>query len=186
MPTPSHPERVWSPAYVRAYGAGRLQFPNQAWAIFLGYIEAPGVTAKHVECLMVTDNAAGTQTAEMGLYSSPHAPNGARQTLTRIVASGSLTDMTAGPLPRIIRTPDLAARIPGGTHLWAVWRCAFGGTQPTIAEGTSKTPLGDVLYIAGPRATTPLTDPGAASLALTLPPITAVNHACPYLWMTED
>jgi len=75
-------------------------------------------TPLHVCAVNLT--AAGVSvTAEVGLFSTPNAPNKAAQTMTRI-ATASLTGMTTTGHKR--NSTPFATLVPAGTHLWAaIW-----------------------------------------------------------------
>lgn len=181
MPTANHPDRSWRPPWQCAFGAGILQSAGTAWFHYLGYVDAPGVTVKFIE-MQLKVLGVGTQNAELGLFDSPLAPNGASQTLVKLTSSQTLTDMTTGSPPFVVRnTSSLAYAVPAGTQLWAGVRTLMGTTQVTISEGVSHTPLGEVLVTSGCSSFTSIT----ATLGA-LPTMAIVNHFPPYLWASED
>lgn len=77
----------------------------------------------------VTTAGAGAQTAEAALYSSPAAPAGALQDLTRIGAGvGTVSDLTTTGG----KFATLNQAVPAGTHLWAALRINMATTAPQV------------------------------------------------------
>src|SRR2546428_5661404 len=93
-----------------------LLIAGTAYYVYLGRL-AKGLTVKFVE-FHVTTLGAGAQTAEVGLFSTPSAPNKSAQTLTKIVATGTLDSLTAGTGVKR-NTASFAQNVDAGTHLWA-------------------------------------------------------------------
>jgi hypothetical protein len=89
----------------------------------------------------------------VGLFSSPSAPNKAGQTLTKLVANGTLDTLTSGTGMKR-NTVTLATPIPGGTHLWAAIRTAMATTQPTCVGLSGDMGQGHVLIATGTGALT--------------------------------
>lgn len=108
--------------------AGALNTSGTAYFVYLGKT-TKAITVNRVEFL-VTTAGAGAQTAEVGLFSTPSAPNRANQSLTKIVATGTVDSLTATGLKR--NTNAFAQSVAAGTHLWAGIRTAMATTQPTI------------------------------------------------------
>lgn len=102
----------------------------------------------------VATAAGGTQAAEFAIASSPLPPCGAAQVLTKLGATGSVTDLTA---TNNQNTP-LAITILAGTNVWIGFRSAMGTTQPTfrglgydLADGSVlRTAASGALTGAGP------------------------------------
>lgn len=110
-----------------------LWISDRAYFVYMGYCR-DSITVKHVE-FRLSALAVGTQAAEVGLASSPAAPNGATQSMTKLIADGTLDDLTA---TLTIKRNTTAFNTTGyvvaaGTHLWAMCRAQFtvGPTQPT-------------------------------------------------------
>lgn len=101
---------------------------DTAYFVFLGYIPK-AITPKYVE-FYVSTIGAGAQTAEVGFFSSPTFPNKASQSLTKLVATGTVDSLTATGVKR--NTAAFSTLIPAGTYLWVGIRTAMGTTQPTI------------------------------------------------------
>ncbi len=112
--------------------AGALTIADKAYFVYVGKSAAP-VQLNYVE-FAVTTSAVGTQAAEIGIFSSPLAPNKAAQTLTCLAVATSLTDLTAAAGVNRNSTA-LAYTVPdSGIHLWAGFRVNMttGPTQPQI------------------------------------------------------
>lgn len=100
----------------------------------------------------VTTGGASTQAGEVGVFSSPVAPNGAAQTLTKIVATGTLDDLTGtGTLGN---TTAFNKTIPAGTHIWAGYRVDMASTEPTVIGLTGDESNGAVLSLGSATAFT--------------------------------
>jgi hypothetical protein len=100
-----------------------------AYFVYLGRT-VTALTPKHVE-LYVSTVGTGAQTAEVGSFSTPNAPNKASQTLTKLVSSGTVDALTATGVKR--NTSAFATSVPAGTHLWAGVRTAMATAQPQIS-----------------------------------------------------
>lgn len=98
-----------------------------AYFVYLGRTTA-AITPKFVE-LHVSTVGVGSQTAELGLFSSPAAPSKAGQSLTKLVSTATLGALTS--LGVVRNTSAFATSVPAGTHLWAGVRTALATTQPT-------------------------------------------------------
>lgn len=85
--------------------------------------------------LYVSTASTGTQTAEVGLLSSPAAPNGTAQTLTGVVASSLGSTLLTGLVTN--STTMAGTTIAAGTHLWVGIRVAMTTSQPTFSGGLS-------------------------------------------------
>jgi hypothetical protein len=108
-----------------------------------------------------TTAGAGSQTAEVGLFSSttePYSLNATQGlTLTKIVATGTVDALTTANSIRR-NTASFAQTVAGGTHLWAALRVAMTTTQPALTR-TQADPLrtGALFSVAGSAALTSLT-----------------------------
>ena len=131
----------------------QAQTSGTASYVYLGKTAAAAVW-KYVK-FRVSTAGAGTQTAEVGLFSSTSAPNGAAQTLTKLWADGTLTALTATGIGR--NSTASAISVPAGTHLWAACRFAMATTQPTLAVLTDDWQLGYALQATSSAALTSLT-----------------------------
>lgn len=94
----------------------------------------------------------GAQTAEIGLFSTPVGPNGAAQSLSKLVASASVTDLTTTGLKSNIT--NFSTSIPAGTHLWAGLRTSMATTQITCPGHSADLGCGCVLTINSASALT--------------------------------
>jgi hypothetical protein len=102
---------------------------NTAYFVYVGRTTQT-LTVKHVE-FFVNTNGSGTQTAEVGLFSSPNAPNKGNQSLTKLAATGTVDALTTTGVKR--NTSSFAYSVAAGTHLWAGIRTAMATTQPALA-----------------------------------------------------
>lgn len=102
---------------------------DRAYFVYVGQLTTAR-TPKHVE-IHVQTAGSGAQTAEVGLFSSPAAPNKASQSLTKLVSTGTVDDLTTTGIKR--NTSAFATSIPAGTHLWAGIRTNMATSQPTLA-----------------------------------------------------
>lgn len=101
---------------------------NTAYFVYMGQV--PACTPKYVEFQM-TAAGSGAQTAEVGLFSTPSAPNKANQSLTKLVATGTVDTLTA-TLTVKRNTNAFSTAIADGTYLWAGIRTNLASTQPTL------------------------------------------------------
>lgn len=77
----------------------------------------------------VTTAGAGTQVAEVGIFSSPSAPNFSPQTLTKIAAVSCTATLTSVGH----KQQSISCVIPVDTHWWVAFRQAMSTTQATYA-----------------------------------------------------
>lgn len=176
---PSDAQRVFQSAQSSHSGTHTfVMISGTAYYVYVGRV-TQDITVKFVECVM-TSNAAGTVVVENGLFSTPSAPNKSAQTLTKIVATGTLDSMTAGATKVVRNTSSFAQAVAKGTHLWAAMRTAFGTTQPTLGGLGSDFAQGTILTTTGGGALTSL-----STASGTLPTVgTAMN--APDLRVTLD
>jgi hypothetical protein len=153
-----------------------LMISGTAYYSYLGRV-ATAITPKFIE-FYVTTAGAGAQTAEVGFYSTPLSPNKTAQTLTRLVATGTLNSLTATGVCR--NTTAFATTIPAGTHLWAAFRTAMATTQPTVGGIASDLSQGSILTTTGGGALTGV----ATASGLIVAASTATT--CPYMSATLD
>ena len=132
------------------YGTTIACVSGTAYFVYLGRT-VQAITPKFVE-FYVTGAGAGTQTAEVGFFSTPAAPNKAAQTVSKLVSTGTVNSLTATGVCR--NTSAFATSIPAGTHVWAGIRTAMATTQPTIAGLVNDYAQGHVLSTAGSGALT--------------------------------
>lgn len=144
--------------------------------VYLGRT-AKTMVPKFVE-FHVSTIGAGAQTAEVGLFSSPLAPNKANQTLTKIVATGTVDTLVSTGVKR--NTAAFVASVPINTHLWAAIRTAMATTQPTIESLCRDMAQGNALAAAASGALTGLTTVSGVIIAA------AVGPTAPDLRVTMD
>ncbi len=129
-----------------------LGVSGTAYFVYIGLVRV-AFTPTQVE-VHVSTKASGAQTAEVGLFSTPAAPNGAGQTLTKLVASGSLDDLTSADNTRCGNSSALATSVAAGTYLWAGIRTAMATTQPTYVGLIGDMGFGAILRTAAATAFT--------------------------------
>jgi hypothetical protein len=95
-----------------------------AYFVYIGQSVGETVVWKYVE-LYVTTAAVGIQVAELGLFSSPDHPTRAAVTLTKLVATGSVTPFSSVGVKRNLTA--FTVPIPALTHLWCGFRCNTAG-----------------------------------------------------------
>jgi hypothetical protein len=108
--------------------AGFLLISNRAYFVYLGMV-INSIIVKYVE-FHVSTAGGGAQTVEVGLFSSPLAPNKANQSVSKIISTGTVDSLTGTGVKR--NTAAFTNTIPVGTHLWAGIRTAMAAAQPTI------------------------------------------------------
>lgn len=108
--------------------AGFLLISGTAYFVYLGKTTS-SITPKHVE-FHVSSAGGGSQTAEVGFFSSTSAPNKTSQSLTKIVSTGTVDALNGTGVKR--NTNAFSTAVNAGTHLWAGIRTAMNTTQPTI------------------------------------------------------
>jgi len=130
--------------------AGSILTEDTAYFVYLGQTNRE-VTASKV-FFTVTTGGTGAQTAEVGLFSTPTAPNRANQTLTKIVATGTMGDLTGTGV--LSNTNAFSQVIAAGTHLWAGIRTAMATNEPQLYGLTFDQGYGRVLSAAAAGALT--------------------------------
>lgn len=128
-----------------AQAADILLTTGTAQFVYLGYTVAETVI-KYVEFL-VTVAAVGAQTAEIGLFSTLLPPCKAAQSLTKLMATGTVDDLTGTGVMR--NTNAFTTAIAAGVHVWAGIRTAMGTTQPTLSGRGGDWAQGQILDCAG-------------------------------------
>lgn len=88
------------------------------------------ITVNYIE-FYVNSYGQGNQFAEIGVFSSPSAPNKSDQTISRLYAVNGLDSLTTNGLKR--NSNALNYIVAAGTYLWAGIRTAMGTSQPTLA-----------------------------------------------------
>jgi len=148
---------VMSPNTQKVFTSNLLQLTTglvltsgTAYFVYLGYT-TKALTGAFVQFRIVTAGV-GTQTGEVGFFSTPNAPSKAGQTLTKIAATGTLNSLTTTGVSS--NTTTMAAAISAGTHLWAGIRTAMGTTQPSLNALTLDNSVGSILITAASGALT--------------------------------
>ena len=97
----------------------------RAYFVYVGKTTREITTAR-IAYFVATVADAGTP-AEVGLFSSPSAPNRSSQVLTKIAAAAA-----SGLTALKTQTTTLVATIPAGTHLWVAIRDASVTTRVSL------------------------------------------------------
>lgn len=147
-----------------------------AYYVYVGRV-VQDYTPKFVE-FHITTAGAGTDTKEVGLFSTPSAPNKSAQTLTKIVATGTVDSGVSTGMKR--NTAAFATLVTKGTHLWAAIRTALATTQPTIGGLAGDNSQGLVLTTTGGGALTGLTTAAGTIIAI------ATGTTAPDCQVTQD
>jgi plastocyanin len=145
-----------------------LTIGGTAYCVYVGRV-AQAITAAFVE-FHVTTVGAGAQTAEVGLFSTPTAPSKSNQTLTKIVATGTVDSLTSTGAKR--NTSNFAQVVQAGTHLWAVYRVDMATTEPTCGGIAGDMSQGHILTLVGASALT-----GISTIAGVIPAIATATVA---------
>lgn len=152
--------------------AGAALTSGTAYFVYLGQVKN-AFTPTFVQ-LPVTSVGSGAQTAECGFFSSPNAPSGSNQNMTKLVSTSTLNALTS--TGRVGNTSAFATSIAAGTHLWAGFRVAMATTQPSAFGLTADYGSGAVQTLAGSGALT-----GAGPFAATIP-----AFATTLTWLAPD
>lgn len=124
--------------------AGAILASGTGYFVYVGQVAQP-VTVKFVE-FVVSTIGAGAQTAEVGLFSTPLAPNKANQSLTKIVATGTVDSLITTGVKR--NTASFNQALVPGTHIWTGFRGAMATTQPQMLGLSSDYAQGQYLLAA--------------------------------------
>lgn len=171
---PDDSQRIFSSRLVE--GGTFLTISGTAYYVYMGRT-AQDITPKFVE-FHVTTAGAGTDTKEVGLFSTPSPPNKSAQTLTKIFATGTVDSGTTTGVKR--NTSANTTLVPKGTHLWAAYRGALATTQITAFGLLGDMSQGHILTTTGGGALT-----GVTTAAGTIPTLATATN-CPALRVTMD
>lgn len=141
--------------------AGTTTTGDTAYAVYVGKTQRK-ITAQKV-IFHVSTAGTSTQVGEVGIFYSDSAPNGAAQTLTKIVADGTLDDLTGTGVKG--NTTAFSRDIEAGKHLWALYRVNMAGTEPTVWGLTADMSQGQVLALTGASALTGVSTVAGALIA---------------------
>ena len=154
-----------------------LLISGTAYFVFLGRVATAFVPA-YVKGMCGTIGA-GSQTAELGLFSTPLPPNGSSQSVTKIEATGTITSLTSTGVKQ--NTSAFSTSVAAGTYLWAGMRTAMGTTQPTMQAYLRDYARGNLLSTAASGVLTGTGPWTGATIAAT-----AATSEAPYLWWALD
>lgn len=149
----SNNQNVLTSVVSRAAVSTFVTISGTAYYIYVGRI-VKNITVLFAE-FHVTTAGAGTQTAEIGLFSTPSPPNKSTQTLTKIATTGTVDSVLTTGVKR--NTASFAQGINAGTHLWAAIRFAMATTQPTCAGLAADMSQAHILTTTGGGTLTGLT-----------------------------
>jgi hypothetical protein len=149
-----------------------LAVNDTGYFVYLGKTNTQFVP-KYVK-FQVSTGGSGAQTAEVGFFSTPAAPNAAAQSLTKLVATGTVDDLTTTGAKR--NTAAFSTAILGGVHLWAGIRTAMAATQPTFVALSYDMEDGQVLSVPTPGALTGAGPFAGAVIAASLVGVTPALH----------
>lgn len=144
---------IWSPDYSLIRVVGLPLTSGTAYWAYVGYWPIAGAVGNFVRFRVQTAGA-GAQTAEVAIATSPLAPNGGGQTLTKLVANGTLDSLTAVGTGEKKNTVSMATVIPAGSHVWVGLRTAMAVTQPTVWAVAADNACGRILSTAASGALT--------------------------------
>lgn len=136
-PLPSPPSGV-------AMGVGTAYFVYVLYTTF-------AITPKFVR-FQVSTAGIGAQTAEIGLFSTPVGPNGAGQSLSKLVSTGTVADLTTTGAKS--NSSAFSTSIPAGTHLWAGLRTSMATSQITCPGLAIDINCGFILQVVSASALT--------------------------------
>lgn len=154
-----------------------LLISGTAYFVFLGRV-ATAFIPKYVKGMCGTIGS-GSQTAELGLFSTPLPPNGASQSVTKIEATDTITALTGTGVKQ--NSSAFTTSVAAGTYLWAGMRTAMATTQPTMQALLRDYGRGNILTTAASGALTGAGPWTGATIAAT-----AATAESPYLWWALD
>jgi len=142
---PCSPSNTVQPAWETMGGVANAGTSQRGYWLYMGTVREAFV-ANYVAAGL-TINGAGAVIVEVGLFSTPSAPNGAGQTLTKII-SGLTATSTSGS-PRVLKNSSaFNTTVTVGTHLWTGYRTEDnGGTKPTLAQAQGDGGRGGALFL---------------------------------------
>jgi hypothetical protein len=147
-----------------------------AYYVYVGRV-VQDITVKFVE-FQITGAGAGTDTKEVGIFSSPSPPSKSGQTLTKLFATGTVDSGTTTGYKRNTSAANQA--VLAGTHLWAAIRTALATTQPTCAGLGSDMGAGSILTTTGGGALTGVSTAAGSIIAA------GTTTVAPYIRLTLD
>jgi hypothetical protein len=157
-------------------GTGFAFGDQTAYFVYVGRT-AVTCTPKFVKGI-VRSAGTGAQTAEIGIFSSPNAPNKTNQTLTKLEATGTVDSLIGTGL--VGNTSAFSTSVAAGTYLWAGIRTHLASTQPSFMGLLFDNGYGLCLSLASSGA---LTASSSFSGSLIAASSTAM---CPDLFVTLD
>ncbi len=128
--------QVWTDNDIRCfrnhyvqYGTGNLLLTkDSAYFVYCGF-SPQAIIPKYVGFL-VRNAGSGTQTAEIGIYTSTQPPRKSALTLTKVEATGSMDSLTSTGMKR--NSSAFTTEVDAGSHIWAGFRPSMSGNQPRV------------------------------------------------------
>lgn len=147
---------------------------GKAYFIYVGRT-THSIVAQHIY-FYVNSAGAGTETAEVGVFSSPAAPSNAGQVLTKLAAVGH-ADIDSLKSTGVKWNSNLRfdKAVPAGTHLWAGIRTEGYSTQPALAGLCMDFNAG--LILSANSSSTPFTGATTSWTGALIPAGTYMNTA---------
>lgn len=159
-------------------GSGTLALTSDtAYFVFLGRVTVP-FTPAYAKGFCQSAGS-GAQTAELGFFSTPAYPNAANQTVSKIVATGTITSLTGTGVKQ--NTAAFTTVILPGTFLWWGMRTAMAGSQPTMNALNRDYARGNILTTATAGALT-----GAGPWTGAVVAASAATAEAPVAWWGLD
>jgi hypothetical protein len=144
LPASLHePERniLMSPVARAAVGSA-ITISDTGYFVYIGKSPSGLFTTAFVE-FHVTTAGAGAQTADVGIFSSPKAPDKTAQTLSKRLTASTVDSLTSTGVKR--NTGNFASAFTQPGHFWVGLRTAMATTQPTLAGLAGDMSQGHVL-----------------------------------------
>lgn len=132
--------------------AGFTTIDGTGYWIYVGRM-THAVTIKFVEFIVSTVGAGTLTGCEVGLFSTPAPPNKAGQTLTRIVATGTVDSILVGTGAKR-NTTTFNQAVSAGVFLWCGIRTSTSSTEPVLGGLLMDMGQGHVLSLAAAGALT--------------------------------
>lgn len=161
---PLHGTAIFGPTAVPVFAALGLYVINvsgTAYFMYQGQV-IRAFTPAHARTVIYSAGSS-TQVAEIGFFSSPLPPNGAGQTLTKLVATGTVDSLTSATTALKGNTAAFTTEIAAGTHLWVGIRTAMAGNQPYLYNVGQDYGMGIILSKSSADALDSATTTWAAS-----------------------
>ena len=106
---------------------------NTAYFCYIGYFPTNTVI-NHVTEPYIRTYAVGTEVAELGIFSTPSAPDGTAKVFTKLISTGTTSGFTAGDASSLTvsNVGAFNLTVAAGTYVWAGVRCAQTTSTPNM------------------------------------------------------